>query len=76
MADTKLDLIKVISANWKRNGWTWSDSGAVKLEDDEDVIFHKAGLTFIKTGKDIPKDKVVLKAVHYNQEHPRVIWFK
>lgn len=75
-SDVQHALVKTLSAHWKRNGWTWSDTGAAQLNDDEDVLFHDNGLTFIKSGGDVPADKVRLIPVGYNDTHPRVIWFK
>ncbi len=74
--DVQIDLVKVIFTNWKRNGWTWSENGAVQLDKNEDVLFHDKGLTFIKSGGDIPDDMVALIPVRYSDSHPRVIWFK
>lgn len=74
--DVQIDLVKVIFIHWKRNGWTWSETGAVQLDEDEDVLFHDKGLTFIKTGENIPGNMIALMPVSYTDSHPRVIWFK
>jgi hypothetical protein len=75
-SDTRIALTKSLSAQWKREGWTWSHTCAVKLEKDEDVIFHQNGLTILRSSNLLSPGEIYLHPVKFGQYHPRVIWFK
>lgn len=75
-ADVRKYISKALSAEWKRRGWTWDDAGAVKLEPEEEALFHHAGVSIIKSaGEEFP-DKVIVFPIQTGDAHPKVVWFK
>lgn len=72
--DIRKDVVKVLIAQWKRDGWAWDNAGAVRLEPEEEALFHSKGVSLIKLSEDNP-GKVLVLPVQKGKEHPRVVWF-
>ncbi len=74
--ETKQDLVKALTASWKRKGWDWDPKiGAVLLQNGEQVIFHELGLTIIKSIDEDPDGYCLVEAFQVGETSPKVRWF-
>lgn len=74
--DVRRDVVKVLIAQWKRDSWAWDDAGAVKLDPEEEALFHQNGVSLIKSAGETHPDKISVLPIKIGKEHPRVVWFK
>lgn len=74
--ETQRDIVKVLSADWTRKGWTWDTLCALKLEQGEQVLFHGHGLTLLKEDPSFPAGTVAYLPVKFGEIHPRIVWFQ
>lgn len=72
--DAQMDIVKALSAKWKRGGWFWDGPGAVKLLEGESAFFHQNGLSIVTEHEDNPT-MVRIQLVEFGKRHPRVVWF-
>lgn len=72
--DIQMDIVKALSAKWKRGGWFWDKAGAIQLLDGETALFHQNGLSIITEPENHP-GMVRIKLVEREEKHPRVVWF-
>lgn len=73
-ADDQMDIVKALSAKWKRGGWIWDKAGAIKLLEGEEAFFHKAGISIV-TEPEFNPGMVRIQLVETGHRHPRVVWF-
>jgi len=72
--DVQMDIVKALSAKWKRGGWVWDDAGAIRLLGDESAFFHQNGVSIV-TEPEFNPGMVRMQLVELGEKHPRVVWF-
>ena len=65
----------VLTAHWKRAGWSLTEKCAVYLDDDEEALEHDAGITIIKTLDVDLIGQVAVLGIETNSPNSKVIWF-
>lgn len=72
--DVQVDAVKALTVKWKRDGWAWAETGAVKLYPKEEALFHVSGVTIFSVLESDPSS-IRYFPIKLGYKHERVVWF-